>query len=1129
MIKKKNILAAWTMVEHLSEGDIKKNDKKMLLLNKAANGDYYDYFSHLIGNAVKNKKISQRKGGLVLYIDIFDFKDVINILRNKYKLRQTFEEICIGEKFTAAIYFDSKLVLKNDMTFFTVSGYIRANGKVPIGSEFHDYEENLKNEFAQYFDGAEAEPEKFNNAVKILLEKFDAFSDNSRVRLLSDVETDATNLHSFFIDDLKKAENVEYDILNDYLFGFNGRRYDLDSKSDSVKFDPQLFSDILQPKNYPLGRFPSKTKFSLYFMQQIAVNLSSGADGRKLRSVNGPPGTGKTTLLKDIFAELVVKQTKHILDLNDRTLKGSPETVYFNEQSIGELPEFIAENGIIVASSNNGAVKNIVDELPKKSEIDKTLLSELEEADYFWKLSNEKLMSRWDEDQKGFVLSSETMEEENNWGIFSREGGRAENMSGILTCLRHIHKYLCEEYEPDMGVYNLFKEQYETVSRIRSQTQKLAGSYPDYRNKCSCLNRLRAVFEADKLTMQEETSSKINALNLKLRGYAEEISIIKTRSEELSAKQEQLKKTRDQLNLCLSSLEKPSFLNRLFRKKENEEFQKNLNDINKQILEIISEEREYQKEINTLESKLKRLSQESDQCKKDIDISEKALNDRIESRKHEIASLETAVSNYEDEISKYGLRPLDMNVDYENLQLSDPWFGENYRIEQSKLFITALRLRKQFLYENRKNLEAAIRIWSSQNKYLENKRVISAAWNWINFTIPVISSTFASFSKMTRNLGVASLGHLFIDEAGQAIPQAAVGAIMRSKYVMVVGDPSQIKPVLTLDSSILSMLASHFGVTEKYLSDSASVQTLVDSASKYGFYRSQEKSEDSWIGIPLWVHRRCAYPMFTISNEISYQNLMVHGNKRYGKTGWFDIGGNASDKYVDEQGEFLKQKIQSMIEENPEINDKNKSDTIYVITPFTNVAYKLSQKLNEIGFTRYDEHHKPTNVGTIHTFQGKEAPIVFMVLGADSQSKGAARWAVSEPNMMNVAATRAKEEFYIIGDKALYKGISSDVSDSTIAIINRYGKEHPELIDNEINNIIQDNETRITGTVQYVGKGKMSNYAYVIGDDGVKYTINETNYSATDNADQIIRKNAVISFVPIQGQNRSYAEKISEY
>ena len=40
-----------------------------------------------------------------------------------------------------------------------------------------------------------------------------------------------------------------------------------------------------------------------------------------------------------------------------------------------------------------------------------------------------------------------------------------------------------------------------------------------------------------------------------------------------------------------------------------------------------------------------------------------------------------------------------------------------------------------------------------------------------------------------------------------------------------------------------------------------------------------------------------------------------------------------------------------------------------------------------------------------------------MVLGADTNSKGAASWAVSEANMMNVAATRAKKEFYIVGDK----------------------------------------------------------------------------------------------------------------
>ena len=87
---------------------------------------------------------------------------------------------------------------------------------------------------------------------------------------------------------------------------------------------------------------------------------------------------------------------------------------------------------------------------------------------------------------------------------------------------------------------------------------------------------------------------------------------------------------------------------------------------------------------------------------------------------------------------------LDMNEDYSTLQLSNPWFDEEYRILQSKLFIAALKLRKQFLYENIKSIKAAYIIWNKQKEYLDNKQVIAQAWNWINMVIPVISSTFAS-------------------------------------------------------------------------------------------------------------------------------------------------------------------------------------------------------------------------------------------------------------------------------------------------------------------------------------------------------------------------------------------------
>lgn len=370
--------------------------------------------------------------------------------------------------------------------------------------------------------------------------------------------------------------------------------------------------------------------------------------------------------------------------------------------------------------------------------------------------------------------------------------------------------------------------------------------------------------------------------------------------------------------------------------------------------------------------------------------------------------------------------------------MSNPWFDINYRRLQSQLFIKALEVRKQFLYENIKNIKAAYTIWNKQSEYLEKKHIISEAWNWINMTIPVIGSTFASFSRMCANMGKETIGHLFIDEAGQALPQASVGAIFRSKYVMAVGDPAQIKPVLTLDSNILNMLGEYYGVSKQYLSETTSTQTLVDAISQYGFYKDNNKED--WIGIPLWVHRRCKYPMFDISNKISYSGNMVQGEDAHGISEWYDIKGRAVDKYVAEQGDFLREKLKNMIMENPDIVNKQKEDIVYVISPFKNVAYQLSQELKKIGFTRYDKNGKVTNIGTVHTFQGKEAPIVFLVLGADEKCIGAANWAMGteNPNIMNVAATRAKDEFYIIGDKKMYLSLNSDVINDTYEIIKKH-------------------------------------------------------------------------------------------
>lgn len=1041
MNSKNKILEAWIMVEHLSEGNINLQDKTVKTLGGLQEENYYKLLKEEIQ---KSRFKSYRQFGIVVYFDVFSFNEVIKFLREKYHLSPSGEEISIGDKFSFALYFDKELKLNGEMTFFTESYYIRNYKKVPKEIEFTSFEEENKKYIEELFECTEdVDYEKyFNKAINKLLKKYIVDIKQCRMKVLSNMETDAANLHSFFVRDLEKAKSIKTSNLDVYLLGKSIKRIDLDCKAESGKFNPEIIYSILQPCNYPLSRFPSNTQFALSLMQQVAVNLATKYDNEPIRSVNGPPGTGKTTLLRDIFAELVVEQAVEIARMSNKVIKGSNKTRYYENASIGQMPSVISEKGIVVASSNNGAVQNIVNELPLLSEISGIFVDEICRADYFREIANTTVSTEWVKDKNG-KLHEELRIEKNQykdkfWGLFSLEGGKKANMEYIVTVLKHVVNYLENEYIPDKEIYTTFIKKYEKVCSFRKERQDIADIYSE-------LHRLSQQLEEKKNYYSTEETKKSNSLRETIDSISNDRNKIKTQmeglDEELHKCMQQAKKIADdkeRINQCIQALklQKPCFFARRIVKAE---YKKKLKDYSDQLILIIEEERQSKRQETEIEYKKQEYNRRLLTKTQDIEDAQRNFDVWRQESQNNINKLQEQVDDCKNKLRGAEINKLNMGLDYDELQKSNPWFDEEYRIIQSQLFITALKVRKQFLYENRKNVKAAYIIWKKQNDYLSNKIIISEAWNWINMVIPVISSTFASFARMCANLEKETLGHLFVDEAGQALPQASVGAIFRSRYVMVVGDPAQIKPVLTLDSSILRMLGEHFGVSSKYLSDSASTQTLVDEISQYGFYKNAEE----WIGIPLWVHRRCKNPMFSIANKISYGGNMVLDLKGYGKAKWYDICGSAYDKYVKEQGEFLREKISEMIRNNPDIIDKSKQDVIYVISPFKNVAFQLSQELKKINFTRYDENGKPTNIGTVHTFQGKEAPIVFMVLGADSKSIGAANWAVGteNPNIMNVAATRAKEEFYIIGDKKLYMSLNSDVINDTYKIISQFNAE----------------------------------------------------------------------------------------
>ena len=470
MADKEKILESWIMVEHLSEGDIDLKDRLMYKFDDLNQADYYDLFQKQL-----NKNKIGKNGGLVLYFDIFDFTKVVDFLRSIYGLKAPEESINYGNKFTLALYFDRDLNFDNKKTFYTESSYILENNEVPNETEFRAKEQELADELQKIFEDVnEAEDslksERFNDAITNVISKYQLTLSKSCFQVVNNLETDATNLHSFFIDDLEYTKGIDNENLRQYLLGNQtGERINLDSKKDSPSFNPDAFKKVLEPKNYPLGRFPSETRYALSFMQQTAVNIATmatEADKKQIQSVNGPPGTGKTTLLKDIFAELVVEQARDIVGLGD------DKAIKRNGLEISVLPDKITENSIVVASSNNGAVQNIVNELPLVENLD----SKFKDIDYFRELSNSKVETEWKNGKA--KLNVEANEDPDKfWGLFSLEGGKSANMKQICDYLSAVYQYLKDDYIPDTQAYKDFSDQYQKVHALRDKAEAFAQKY----------------------------------------------------------------------------------------------------------------------------------------------------------------------------------------------------------------------------------------------------------------------------------------------------------------------------------------------------------------------------------------------------------------------------------------------------------------------------------------------------------------------------------------------------------------------------------------------------------------------------------------------------------------------------
>src|SRR5699024_6956703 len=442
--------------------------------------------------------------------------------------------------------------------------------------------------------------------------------------------------------------------------------------------------------------------------------------------VNGPPGTGKTTLLKDIFAELIVEQAKDICDLKDQQIKGS--IPYFDKAKLGSLPQSIADKNIIVASTNNGAVQNIVEELPKQEEISDEFLEALIETDYFYENSNTKFKEEFPEidGKKKREITSEILGDE-NWGTFSKEGGAKSKINNLLLTLEMNEKHLAEEYEPNPKAYEEFLTLYKEIKEVRKKVQKHSELIQKYNNIIYLYNEKEQELEQFKDTskrkldlLKKETTESITALNNRNEEIKKEQISNNNKQAQLTSDKEQAER-----NYFTIQEQKPGlmFLQKIFNPNKVNDYLERLSHANEELNKInktenellknnnkLADELEKNKEtINQDESKLEKENKKHEQLlkekQKEMDKltkekkKKKKTNKKEESKlkkenkKHEqllkekqkeIDKLTKEKMFLENEKSKSEIEALDFSKSYSKLQLSTPWFDKQFRWLQSE-------------------------------------------------------------------------------------------------------------------------------------------------------------------------------------------------------------------------------------------------------------------------------------------------------------------------------------------------------------------------------------------------------------------------------------------------------------
>lgn len=490
------------------------------------------------------------------------------------------------------------------------------------------------------------------------------------------------------------------------------------------------------------------------------MNLASHDLSEKgILAVNGPPGTGKTTLLRDIVAGVVTSRAQELCKFDD------PESAFINSglrlkagggfTHLYSMDNRLRGHEIIVASSNNRAVENVTAELP----VAQALAADAAEIRYF-KTVSDALTGR------------------DTWGTISAVLGNAKNRSEFRqafwwdddTGLRRY--FLTAVGQPQFIVEQTPEGPKQRRPEVVVQESPPVDHNDALRRWRQAREHFRKVSKSAALSLSElqqayDLAKTVGERRASIAGIDQEILAMEAHLPKLRVVLELATEKRDRqqavvatISAALDSLStaRPGFFKRIFGSSTYNSWKADHQDRTERLATANAHWRVLS---DTFAAKLSESARADADLQK-LRVSKKLLSEELDNASERYQALEqmrpgTFISGRFFELS------------HEAKQKAAPWLDEASARLRHEVFAAAMALHKAFVDAAAKpirhNLSALMDGFGSRSlESPEKDSMIPDLWATLFLIVPVISTTFASVSRMFGRVPAESFGWLLIDE-----------------------------------------------------------------------------------------------------------------------------------------------------------------------------------------------------------------------------------------------------------------------------------------------------------------------------------------------------------------------------